>query len=83
MDRGAWRTTAHGVTRVENDLGTKPPLILTITRQVLYTITITSWGIDGKTVETVSDFSFWAPKSLQVVSAAMKLKDAYSLEGKL
>ena len=40
----------------------------------------TSWEIDG---ETVSDFIFWAPKSLQMVSAAMKLKDAYSLEGKL
>ena len=44
---------------------------------------ITSWGIDGETVETVSDFIFWAPKSLQMVTAAMKLKDAYSLEGKL
>ena len=44
---------------------------------------ITSWQIDGETVETVSDFSFWAPKSLQMVIAAMKLKDAYSLEGKL
>ena len=44
---------------------------------------ITSWEIDGDTVETVSDFIFWAPKSLQMVTAAMKLKDAYSLEGKL
>ena len=44
---------------------------------------ITPWEIDGETVETVSDFNFWAPKSLQMVSAAMKLKDAYSLEGKL
>ena len=44
---------------------------------------ITSWEIDGETVETVSDFVFWAPRSLQMVSAAMKLKDAYSLEGKL
>ena len=43
----------------------------------------TSWEIDGETVETVSDFFFWAPKSLQMVTAAMKLKDAYSLEGKL
>ena len=43
---------------------------------------ITSWEIDGETVETVSDF-FWAPKSLQIVIAAMKLKDTYSLEGKL
>ena len=44
---------------------------------------ITSWQINGETVETVSDFIFWAPKSLQMVTAAMKLKDAYSLEGKL
>ena len=44
---------------------------------------ITSWEIDGETVETVSDFIFWAPESLQMVIAAMKLKDAYSLEGKL
>ena len=44
---------------------------------------ITSWELDGETVETVSDFIFWAPKSLQMVTAAMKLKDAYSLEGNL
>ena len=44
---------------------------------------ITSWQIDGETVETLSDFTFWAPKSLQMVTAAMKLKDAYSLEEKL
>ena len=45
---------------------------------------ITSWQIDGETVETVADFIFWrAPKSLQMVTAAMKLKVAYSLEGKL
>ena len=44
----------------------------------------TSWEIDGETVETVLDFYFWgAPKSLQMVIAAMNLKDAYSLEGKL
>ena len=43
----------------------------------------TSWEIDGETVETVSDFIFWAPKSLWMVTAAMKLKDACSLEGKL
>ena len=41
---------------------------------------ITSWQIDGETMETVRDFIFGAPKSLQVVTAAMKLKDAYSLE---
>ena len=45
---------------------------------------ITSWEIDGETVETVADYIFWgAPKSLQIVIAAMKLKDTYSLEGKL
>ena len=44
---------------------------------------ITSWQIDGEIGETVSDFIFWAPKLLQMVLAAMKLKDAYSLEGKL
>ena len=44
---------------------------------------ITSWEIDGETVETVSDFILGAPKSLQMVIAAMKLKDAYSLEEKL
>ena len=44
---------------------------------------ITSWEIDGETVETMSDFIFWAPKSLQIVTAPMKLKDTYSLEEKL
>ena len=44
---------------------------------------ITSWQIDRETVETVSDFILGAPKSLQMLTAAMKLKDAYSLEGKL
>ena len=44
---------------------------------------ITSWEIDGETVETVSDFIFGAPKSLQIVTAVMKLKDTYSLDGKL
>ena len=44
---------------------------------------ITLWQIDGETMETVTDFIFWAPKSLQMVTAAMKLKDTYSLEEKL
>ena len=44
---------------------------------------VTLWQIDEETVETVADFIFWAPKSLQMVTAAMKLQDAYSLEGKL
>ena len=44
---------------------------------------ITSWQINGETMETVTDFIFWTPKSLQMVTEAMKLKDTYSLEGKL
>ena len=50
--------------------------------KIMASHTITSWQINGETVETVRDF-FWAPKSLQMVTAAMKLKDAYFLEGKL
>ena len=45
--------------------------------------TITSWQIDGETMETMRDFNFWAPKSLQILAAAMKVKDACSLEEKL
>ena len=44
---------------------------------------ISSWQIDGETMETVADYFFWTPKSLQIVIAATKLKNAYSLEGKL
>ena len=44
---------------------------------------ITSWQIDGETMETVSDFIFWAPKSLKMMTAAIKLKDTCSLEEKL
>ena len=51
--------------------------------KILASDPITSWEIDGETVETVSNLFFWAPKSLQIVIAAMKLKDAYSLERKL
>ena len=51
--------------------------------EIITSSPITSWQIDGETMETVSDFIFWAPKSLQMVTAAMKLKDAYSLEEKL
>ena len=51
--------------------------------KIMATGHISPWEIDGKTVETVSDFILGAPKSLQMVIAAMKLKDAYSLEGKL
>ena len=51
--------------------------------KIIASCPITSWEIDGETVETVSGFIFGAPKSLQMVTAAMKLKDAYSLEAKL
>ena len=61
----------------------KPGLKLNIQKTKMASSPITSWEIDGETVETVSDFIFWAPKSLQMVTAAMKLKDTYSLEEKL
>ena len=51
--------------------------------KIMASVPINSWEIDGETVETVSDFIFWALKSLQMVTAAMKLKDTYSLEEKL
>ena len=51
--------------------------------KIMASSSIISWQIDGETVETVAYLFFWAPKSLQKVIAAMKLKDAYSLEGKL
>ena len=51
--------------------------------KIMVSSPITSWQIDGKTVETVTAFIFWAPNSLQMVTAAMKLKDACSLEGML
>ena len=51
--------------------------------KIIASCPFTSWQIDGETVETVADFIWGAPKSLQMVTAAMKLKDAYSLEGKL
>ena len=51
--------------------------------KITASVPITSWEIDGETVETVSDFIFWgAPKSVQMVTATMRLKDAYSLVGK-
>ena len=51
--------------------------------KILTSVPITSWQIDGEALETMPDFIFWAPKSLQMVIAAMKLKDACSLEEKL
>ena len=52
-------------------------------KKIMASGSITSWQVDRETVETMSDFIFWGPKSLQIVTAGMKLKDAYSLEGKL
>ena len=67
--------------KVENE---KVGLKLNIQKtKIIASCPITSWEIDGETVETVSDFILGAPKALQTVTAAMKLKDAYSLEGKL
>ena len=62
----------------------KPGLKLNIQKtKIMASDRITSWQIDGETMETVKDFIFLAPKSLQMVIAAMKLKDGYSLEEKL
>ena len=66
------------------DESQKPDLRLSIQKcKIVASGPITSWEIDGETVETVSDFFGGAPKSLQMVIVAIKLKDAYSLEGKL
>ena len=51
--------------------------------KIMLSSSITSWQIDGETMETVTEFIYWAPKSLQIVTAAMKLKDTCSLEEKL
>ena len=51
--------------------------------KIMASSSTTSWQIDGETMETVTDFIFWAPKSLQMMIASMKLKDAYSLGEKL
>ena len=68
----------------ENEESEKVGLKLNIQRmKIMASGPIISWEIDGETVETVSDFIFWSPKSLQMVTAAMKLKDACSLEEKL
>ena len=61
-------------------VGLKPNIQKT---KIVASSPVTSWQIDGETVETVSDFFWGAPKSLQMVTAAMKLKDACSLEEKL
>ena len=68
------------VKRESEKVGLKPNIQKT---KIMASGPITLWQIDGETVETVADFIFWAPKSLQMVTAAMKLKDTCSLEEKL
>ena len=69
--------------QMENELFEKDLKLNIQKMKIMASGPITSWEIGGETVETVSDFIFWAPKSLQMVTAAMKLKDVYSLEDKL
>ena len=75
-----WKSLLMKVKEENENVGLKLNIQKT---KIMASDPITSWEIDGETVETVSDFIFLAPKSLQMVIAAMKLKDAYSLEGKL
>ena len=87
MDREAWRTAIHGVSKSQTQQSDWTELNWKVNIQktkIMASSPITSWEIDGETVETVSDFFiFGAPKSLQMVTAAMKLKDTYFLEEKL
>ena len=74
MDREAWCVVIHGVAKSRTRLSNWTELNWTKVME-----SITSQQIDGETMVTEADFIFWAPKSLQMVTAAMKLKDAYSL----
>ena len=80
-----WRGAKESLDESEREESEKVDLKLNIQKmKIMASGPITSWEIDGETVETVSDFILGgAPKSLQMVTATMKLKDAYSLEGKL
>jgi len=71
---GLWQATVQGVTK---------STLKTLSNYLWLESSTTSWEIDGETVKQCQTLFFWAPKSLQMVTAAMKLKDAYSLEGKL
>ena len=92
-----WKFTVHVLLKPESEEELKKSLLMKVKveseevglklniqkTKIMASGTITSWEVDGETVETVSGFFFGAPKSLQMVTPAMKLKDAYSLEGKL
>ena len=79
-----WQKAKKGLLVKVKEESEKVGLKLNIQKmKIMASGSITSWQIDGETVETVADFVFWAPKSLQMVIAAMKLKDAFSLEGRL
>ena len=79
-----WRGAKESLDESEREESEKVDLKLNIQKmKIMASGPITSWEIDGETVETVADFNFWAPKSLQMVTAAMKLIDTYPLEGKL
>ena len=78
-----WQKVKSLLMKVKEESG-KVGLKLNIQKtKIMASGPITSWQIDGETVEAVADFIFWAPKSVQMVTAATKLKDAYSLEEKL
>ena len=78
-----WQKAKKSLLMKVKEEGEKAGLKLYIKKtKIMASSLITSWQIDGETVETVSDFILGAPKSLQMVTAAMKLKDAYSLEEK-
>ena len=66
--------TAKNIIKEEQEESEKAGLKLNIQKTIMASGPITSWEIDEETVETVSDFIFWAPKSLQIVTAAMRLK---------
>ena len=74
------QTKKKKVKEESENIGLKPNIQKT---KIMASSPITSWQIDGETMETVTDFILGAPKSLQMVTATMKLKDTYSLEEKL
>ena len=77
-----WGSLQKGLLMKVKEESEKVGLKLNIQKmKIMVSGPITSWEIDGERVETVSDFIFWAPKSLQMVTAAMEFKDACSLEG--